>query len=842
METAKKDEIKVASEMCGGKFEEKFNAGKDCISGEESSLNDLIERIEKVKISDNIKIREKRIESRNGERRRTKLLDGADIVGDSEATKNANGEEEELDSVESLLMDERFFSNVPISDSEGKSENSVDPEEDDYVEPPYELYPGWCWNSKKKEFCLRSNSGRIRRKMYVSPKVYGNLRDHPHQYDGVRWMWSRFRRSEGGILADEMGLGKTIQVCVFIGALYRSEIASFMLVILPASLMSQWVEELDKWCPKIPKFTYHGASNARDCALKGLYSSERGGILITTFETFRNDVHKLSGVDLRMTRCLHVRNPQGIKVTPKDYLMEISQSKDPERSHNIPWDIVIVDEAHKLKNCKTKIFKDTQTLKSYCKILCTGTPFQNRLAELWSLIQCVKPNLLGKNIKAFNHNYARHITNLNNEKILDREKKSSEKSINQLKHMIRPFILRRTKQMVSQARNSEVSTASQETPDSISTIGKYDIVLWHSLSKDQSESYTEILDSHMVSSIIHSCSVSQSKQKSGAVLEAIICLLKVCKHPLLLLRPEFQTWRALLEEKDPVPTDGRQRDEEDEVVEVEAGVEEELNPDLTDPPRREAVYKPPGQELMFSFASRLPQLNIELLREQSAKLKILNILIPRILESRDNKVLLFSESLFMLDLVELTVLAPNNIGWERLEGKQSLDERSSSIDSFNTDKEKRVLLLSKHIGATGLNLTTANRVILLEPHWNPTQDEQAIGRAYRIGQKRDVIVYRLIAAGTLEDCKFRLQLHKSGLANSFLKGAKQGVTFTHEELKHLFSHYDVDSSDIHEVVFKCSVNDKHYEILKDDIGKDCIRDLEPFVMAYLDFENIQKIE
>ncbi|POM85065.1 SNF2 family N-terminal domain protein [Cryptosporidium meleagridis] len=785
---------------------EKFENINKSTNLDETNLDDLINKIDNVTISEKVNIVEKKGDFKKHDRRRTQLI-GQDEVKGKQEVIHIIDDELEVIPPEGLLIDDLFFSNVPISDSEDSDVHvNENINEDDYTDPPYEVYNGWHWNSNKLEYCLKSNSGRIQRKLYVSPKIYGNLREHPHQYDGVRWMWNRFRRSEGGILADEMGLGKTIQVCVFIGALYRSEIATFIFLVLPASLISQWKEELDKWCPKIPKFIYHGNLNTRDEALKSLYSSKRGGILITTFETFRNDVHKLHEVNLKSVQCQFIRNHLGSKITPKDYLKEISQYKESDRNFNIPWDIVIIDEAHKLKNCKTKLFKDIKTLKSYCMILCTGTPFQNRLTELWSLIHCIKPNLLGKNIQAFNHNYAKHINRLNDRNILENEKKASELIISKLKYVIKPYILRRTKQIISQVNTKEINFNTQNIKNELSNIKKYDIVLWHNLSRDQSQSYMEVLDSHSVSTIINnSDAIPQNKQKNGAVLELIIYLLKVCKHPLLLLKPEFQSWRILLKNKKTATISTQ-------------------------------------NTLMFNSASKLPQLNIELLRDQSTKLQILNMIIPRLLKSNENKILVFSESLLMLDLIEITVLIPNKIDWERLEGKQSLDERNSSIDSFNKNNEKRILLLSKHIGSTGLNLTSANKIILVEPHWNPTQDEQAIGRAYRIGQKRDVIIYRLIAAGTIEDWKFRLQLHKTGLARIFLGGAKQEITFTNEELKCLFSYSEMDSNDIQEIIFKFNVNDKHYEILKNDIDEDCIKELEPYVMAYLDFENIQRFE
>ncbi|QOY41726.1 SNF2-related N-terminal/Helicase superfamily 1/2 ATP-binding domain containing protein [Cryptosporidium parvum] len=808
---------------------EKFENLNKSTNLDETNLDDLINKIDNVTISEKVNILEKKREFEKHDRRRTQLIDQDEVKGKQEVIHIVDDESETVPP-ESLLIDDLFFSNVPISDSEDNNVHINEIIEDDYVDPPYEVYNGWHWNSNKLEYCLKSNSGRIQRKLYVSPKIYGNLRDHPHQYDGVRWMWNRFRRSEGGILADEMGLGKTIQVCVFIGALYRSEIATFIFLILPTSLISQWKEELDKWCPKIPKFIYHGNLNMRDEALKSLYLSKRGGILITTFETFRNDVHKLHEINLKSVQCQFVRNHLGSKITPKDYLKEISQYKEPDRNFNIPWDIVIIDEAHKLKNCKTKLFKDIQTLRSYCIILCTGTPFQNRLTELWSLIHCVKPNLLGKNIQAFNHNYAKHINNLNNRNILENEKKTSELIISKLKYAIKPYILRRTKQIISQVNTKESNLNAQNIKNELSNIKKYDIVLWHNLSRDQSQSYMEVLDSHSVSTIINnSDAISQNKQKNGAVLELIIYLLKVCKHPLLLLKPEFQSWRILLKNKS---NHDLKQGEEEEVV----------NSQFESPSSKETTTISAHNTLMFNSASKLPQLNIELLRDQSTKLQILNMIIPQLLKPNENKILVFSESLLMLDLIELTILIPNKIDWERLEGKQSLDERNSSIDSFNKNNEKRILLLSKHIGSTGLNLTSANKIILVEPHWNPTQDEQAIGRAYRIGQKRDVIIYRLIAAGTIEDWKFRLQLHKTGLARIFLGGAKQEITFTNEELKCLFSYSEMDSNDIQEVIFKFNVNDKHYEILKNDIEDDCIKEMEPYVMAYLDFENIQRFE
>ncbi|KAF7458838.1 protein CHROMATIN REMODELING 24 isoform X1 [Cryptosporidium felis] len=771
----------------------------------EKKMKYLIETTEKISISENLE----KLKNRNAERRRTQLI--PEII--STKSDRVLFENESQD-VENTIIDDLFFSNVPFSDSE-----EIHFEYEDKVSPPFGILPGWHWNSEKLEYYLSSKVGRIRRKLYISPRVFGGLKDHPHQYDGVRWMWNRFKRSEGGILADDMGLGKTVQICVFLGGLFRSEIVTFILIILPASLMIQWKEELEKWCPKVPKYIYHGVQRVRDESLQSLYINGNGGVLITTFETFRNEKNKLESINLERVQCRYIRTRAGVKTTPNEYLKEqFNQNENIKKGFRIPWDLVIVDEAHKLKNNKTKLFKDFQSLDSYCNILCTGTPFQNKLVELWSLIQCVKPNLLGKTVKVFNHNYMRFISRLGNKESSEIERKEAEMAIKRLKCTIKPFILRRTKQQLALEKKS----IDKKEPECLSRINKFDLVLWHSLSREQSESYQEVLDSRLIKRLLDSSDeYSQGKKNNGDLLEAFNLLLKICKHPLLSLGLELQSWRNLLENK--------QLHEEEPAVRIDAYQDS-------------IETKNCKFDNILNSVSRLPQLNVDLLRNQSSKLQILEIIIPQLIEPSENKVLIFSESLLMLDLIELTILTPNNLDWERLEGRQSLDQRNNNIQSFNNKKEKKILLLSKHVGSTGLNLTKANRVILVEPHWNPTQDEQAISRAYRIGQKRDVIVYRLIAAGTIEDWKFRLQLHKAGFTKTFLGEASQEIAFSKEELKCLFSQSELESEDIQEIIFKFNLNDRHFQVIKKDLKEENIANLEHLIMAYLDFENIQKLE
>lgn len=141
----------------------------------------------------------------------------------------------------------------------------------------------------------------------------------------------------------------------------------------------------------------------------------------------------------------------------------------------------------------------------------------------------------------------------------------------------------------------------------------------------------------------------------------------------------------------------------------------------------------------------------------------------------------------MLDLIQLCVLRALGLRFLRIDGTIDAKDRDMKINKFQAaDSRYFCICLSVQVGGTGLTLTGADRVILVDPAWNPSQDAQAIDRVHRIGQQKDVVVYRLIGAGAIEDKMFRLQIFKRGLSNSFLEQEQQVRFFTHKELKQLF--------------------------------------------------------
>jgi superfamily II DNA/RNA helicase len=166
------------------------------------------------------------------------------------------------------------------------------------------------------------------------------------------------------------------------------------------------------------------------------------------------------------------------------------------------------------------------------------------------------------------------------------------------------------------------------------------------------------------------------------------------------------------------------------------------------------------------------------------------LLLPA-LASRGHRTLVFSQSVKMLDLVQLCVLKPNSLRCVRIVGQTDPMERARKVDKFNQHRERfQCMLLTTSVGGVGLNLTSADRVVIVDPAWNPAIDAQAVDRTYRIGQEREVRVYRLITSGLIEDKMFRLQVFKMGLEKTVLEASQHHRYFSSNEIKNLFDWTD----------------------------------------------------
>merc|ERR1719271_296479 len=140
----------------------------------------------------------------------------------------------------------------------------------------------------------------------------------------------------------------------------------------------------------------------------------------------------------------------------------------------------------------------------------------------------------------------------------------------------------------------------------------------------------------------------------------------------------------------------------------------------------------------------------------------------------------------MLDLVQICVLRPLGLRFLRVDGALEARDRDTKIQKFEKDTKYFAVCLSTSVGGVGLTITGADRVVLVDPAWNPAMDAQAIDRVHRVGQTRDVVVYRLIGSGAIEDKMFRLQVFKRSLANTAMQQESQIRFFSNKDLKQLF--------------------------------------------------------
>jgi DNA excision repair protein ERCC-6 len=152
-----------------------------------------------------------------------------------------------------------------------------------------------------------------------------------------------------------------------------------------------------------------------------------------------------------------------------------------------------------------------------------------------------------------------------------------------------------------------------------------------------------------------------------------------------------------------------------------------------------------------------------------------------------HKTLLFSQGVQMLNIIEDFVKGLDGFNYLRMDGGTNIKDRQGLVDRFNSDPDLHVFLLTTKVGGLGVNLTGANRVIIFDPDWNPSTDVQARERAWRLGQKKEVTIYRLMTAGTIEEKIYHRQIFKQFLTNKILKDPKQRQTFQMKDLYDLFT-------------------------------------------------------
>ncbi len=557
----------------------------------------------------------------------------------------------------------------------------------------------------------------------AQPKLVegGKMRDY--QLEGLTWLTCLYQIGLNGILADEMGLGKTVQLISFLAFLRENGANGPFLILGPLSTVNNWVREFGFWTPRIPVVMYHGSPQVRGeirrKQLKGDSKGVRFPVVCTSYEICMRD---------------------------KKFLA------------NYPWKFIVVDEGHRLKNFNCKLVRELKQYQSESRLILTGTPLQNNLSELWSLLNFLLPEAFS-DLEHFESmfDFSDVQDKDGHKQVMSTERQ--KRTIASLHAILKPFLLRRVK--------NDVETNLPK---------KREYILYAPLTPLQKDLYRKIKDSDIrnyleekaverIGAKLEDSRVSEVKGKKRKAGSGISTPNKSAKSsrgstPAGSIRSGRSSRRQnYAEVSDLEYFQQLEQSSESEEVDEEEQKERDRASTLAQARKEVSQKKLQNPVMQLRLACNSPHHFSwpwapdadpdESLVTESGKMVMLDRLVPYLF-SNGHKVLIFSQFSKQLDILEdwATVLR----GWPvcRIDGAVKQEDRSDQIDAFNTQKDHQLFLLSTRAGGLGINLTSADTVILFDSDWNPQQDLQAQDRAHRIGQTRPVIVYRLATKGTIE--------------------------------------------------------------------------------------------
>ncbi|EMT65255.1 Chromodomain helicase hrp3 [Fusarium odoratissimum] len=474
------------------------------------------------------------------------------------------------------------------------------------------------WQSDRKETNLDTRSRMVKLEEQPDFIKGGELRNF--QLRGLNFLCLNWTKGNNVILADEMGLGKTVQTVSFLSWLRnarRQEGPS--LVVAPLSVIPAWCDTFNHWSPDINYVVYLGPEDARkiirehELLVDGNPKKPKFNVLVTSYEFILQDWQFLQ---------------------------------------SIKWQTLAVDEAHRLKNRESQLYNRLVSFGIPCKILITGTPIQNNLAELSALLDFLNPGKVDID-----------------EDLDSLSASDAQEKLQQLHKAIAPFILRRTKE-----------TVESDLPP------KTEKIIRVELSDVQLEYYKNILTRNYTAL----CDATNGHKNS--LLNIMMELKKISNHP----------------------------------------------------------YMFPGAEEKVLAGSVRREDQIKGLIASSGKMMLLDQLLSK-LNKDGHRVLIFSQMVKMLDILG-DYCSLRGYKFQRLDGTIAAGPRRMAINHFNADdSDDFCFLLSTRAGGLGINLMTADTVIIFDSDWNPQADLQAMARAHRIGQKRPVNIYRLVSKETVEE-------------------------------------------------------------------------------------------
>lgn len=507
------------------------------------------------------------------------------------------------------------------------------------------------------------------------------MRLAPYQMLGLNWLILMHNQQVNGILADEMGLGKTVQAISLLAYLREQEIEDPHLIVVPSSTLDNWKNELEMWWPSVSILLYRGSQEARRELRYRIINDEVDdfNVMLTT------------------------------------YNMVTSSNEDRSFFKRLSFYFVIFDEAHMLKNMSSQRYQNLMRVKAQRRLLLTGTPLQNNLVELMSLLIFVMPNMFSSKTPQLKQMFSAVSKNEEGRSRFEKEQ------IEHAKRIMKPFVLRRLKSEVLQ----DLPPKEEETK-------------FCPMTEFQKSTYI-----NLVATL--SAEVKEKREKILSGSGMMMQLRKAANHPLLL-RNYFNSMKL-------------------------KAMSELI---LKEPTHKEAVADVVFEEMqlmsdfeLHKLCKQYDSLSSFKLADSiildSGKFQYLDTILPE-MKGKNFRILLFSQFTMVLDIVE-EYMKIRQYKYLRLDGAVPVAVRQPLIDQFNQDPGIFIFLLSTRAGGLGINLTAANVVLLHDIDFNPYNDKQAEDRCHRVGQLRNVLIVRMISKDTIEEgilqrVKEKLKLEK----------------------------------------------------------------------------------
>ncbi|KAI2777343.1 SNF2 family N-terminal domain-containing protein [Daldinia loculata] len=531
-----------------------------------------------------------------------------------------------------------------------------------------------------------------------------------------------------GLLADEMGLGKTLTTLALIATSLNNENRNdhcqgpcINLIVCPVSTITCWQGQIERHFKKgsLSYSIYHGSSRDKVAA-----TLERVDIVFTTYETLRAEL------------------PGGNASIGRSGLL-----------HDIDWHRVVLDEAHIVRNRASKIFQAVRMLKAKHRWCLTGTPIQNRLEDLGALVEFLRVDPFN-DPDIFKHTFLAPIY------------KEQQGGWGRLRSLIKSIALRRTK--------ASVDTDLGLPP-------RKDLIHCVHLNDEEQALYNLVKRGFAL-----------AIESGGAIMNTfqfILRLRQICNHGSDLLPGDLQGW--LQEVTCPRPQGcefcGNILDHEDEssyhvfscfhqvcrVCHQSSSVYDDSS--YFTCPLCNGTTLEGDDNIRSAKGSKIQPLRYHPSSKVKALLQNLHNdhTVAIVSNQRPAKSIIFSTWTGMLDLIG-RALSLNSFTYQRLDGSKSLAQRRYALDEFRANQSCTILLASLGSAAVGLDLTMASRVHLMEPGWNPLVEQQAMDRAYRLGQENEVITTRYIVSGSdsIEQYILQRQSWKTNLVASSLDYSK----------------------------------------------------------------------